>query len=213
MKKIDMENWDRRQHYEFFKNFDYPHYSISSKIDISEFKRCVDEKGLPFFMTMVYMLTKSINMVGEFKMRIRNDQVIEHEVINPIFTTMTEKRVFNFCSIDYREDYNSFIEESKEKVESSKSGQVEVSNDPNQDDCIYITCLPWVSFTHVNHPVHINHGHSIPVLTIGKYFKENEKTMMPFSVQAHHGLVDGIHMGDLFRVFQEVLDEPEKHLN
>jgi chloramphenicol O-acetyltransferase type A len=33
---------------------------------------------------------------------------------------------------------------------------------------------------------------------------------MPLSVQAHHALMDGIHMGRYFTLVQEYLDCPEK---
>lgn len=73
-------------------------------------------------------------------------------------------------------------------------------------DLIYITCIPWVSFTNLSHTISFNKDDSVPRLAWGKYFDENGKILMPFSVQAHHSFVDGIHMGKYFDALQEYLD-------
>ena len=53
---------------------------------------------------------------------------------------------------------------------------------------------------------------SIPRISWGKYFEESGKIKLPLSVQAHHALVDGIHVGQYFNTIQEILDDPVKYL-
>jgi Chloramphenicol O-acetyltransferase len=53
---------------------------------------------------------------------------------------------------------------------------------------------------------------SIPRISWGKYFEEVGKIKLPLSVQAHHALVDGIHVGQFFNTFQEILDNPVKYI-
>ena len=31
MKKLDLQNWNRKEHYEFFKNFDNPYFGIDER--------------------------------------------------------------------------------------------------------------------------------------------------------------------------------------
>jgi|GEM_PF-2208719 len=47
---------------------------------------------------------------------------------------------------------------------------------------------------------------SIPRLAWGKYFIDGDKILLPFSVQAHHSFVDGIHMGQYIDYLQAYLD-------
>jgi len=47
----------------------------------------------------------------------------------------------------------------------------------------------------------------VPRLAWGKYFEENGKILLPFSVQAHHSFVDGIHMGKYYECLQKYLNE------
>ncbi len=48
---------------------------------------------------------------------------------------------------------------------------------------------------------------SNPKVTWGKYFKQDDRVLMPFSVQVHHGLMDGLHVGRYFEMLQRYIDE------
>ena len=65
--------------------------------------------------------------------------------------------------------------------------------------------VPWVSFTSLQHAMSYHPHDSVPRISWGKFFNSGNKVMMPLSVQAHHALVDGRHMGSFFNLFQEYL--------
>jgi chloramphenicol O-acetyltransferase type A len=75
-----------------------------------------------------------------------------------------------------------------------------------RDDLIYITCLPWISFTHLSHTITINRNDSVPKISWGKYFTEGEKVLLPFSVQVHHALADGYQVSIYLDTLQKYLD-------
>lgn len=43
----------------------------------------------------------------------------------------------------------------------------------------------------------------------GNYFKEGDVLQMPLSVQGHHAVMDGIHMGRYYEKIQAYLDQPQ----
>jgi chloramphenicol O-acetyltransferase type A len=43
-------------------------------------------------------------------------------------------------------------------------------------------------------------------MVFGKMFDDGPRRKMPFSVEVHHALVDGLHVGRFFNLFQEKLD-------
>jgi hypothetical protein len=55
-------------------------------------------------------------------------------------------------------------------------------------------------------------NHSIPRFAWGKYFREGGALKMPLSMQAHHGLVDGLHFGRFYELVQALLDDPASAL-
>lgn len=207
MKYLDIENWDRKEHYNYFKGLDYPQFNICANLDITEFYKFIKERNMPFFISMLYLSTKTANGIKEFRLRIRDEKVVEHEIVNPSFTVMTSKGVFSFCAADFIDNFNDFLTNTSDKIEKTKN-HVMIEDEPGRDDLIYITSIPWVSFTSITHPVHMHPVDSIPRITWGKYFDDNGKIKLPFSVQCHHALVDGSHVGEYFNIIQETLKNP-----
>lgn len=211
MKYIDIENWNRKNHFNYFKQVDYPHFNICANLDITNFYRYIKENELPFFISMLYVSSKTANSIREFRFRIREDRVVEHETVNPSFTVMTEGDVFSFCTSDFTEEFKDFRTNTLMEIEKVKNN-VFMEDEPGRDDLLYITSIPWVSFTSITHPVQMNPADSIPRISWGKYFEEGGRMKIPLSVQVHHALADGIHVGRYFTGMQEILDNPSSCL-
>lgn len=211
MKYIDIANWKRKDHYNYFKQLDYPHFNICGNLDITSFYKYIKENKIPFFISVLYTSTKTANSIKEFKFRIREDNVIEHETVNPSFTVMTEGEVFSFCTSNFIDDFKKFKNNTLNQIEKVKNN-ISIEDEPGRDDLLYITSIPWISFTNITHPIQMNPVDSIPRISWGKCFEEGGKIKLPLSVQAHHALVDGIHVGQFFNTFQEILDNPVKYI-
>lgn len=213
MKKyIDIETWPRKQHFLFFKEMDYPHFNITANVDITTTFSYVKENNLSLFKTLVYLTTKAANNVTEFRYRLDNDKVVEYEMIHPSFTYLTQQEVFSFCTVDYLDDFKQFLIGVNNKI-AELTGSVDMEDDPARNDRIFITSIPWVSFTSITHPFNLDSSDSVPRIGWGKYFNENDKIKLPLSVQAHHALMDGLHVGKYFNHLQEMLDHPEESIN
>jgi chloramphenicol O-acetyltransferase type A len=76
------------------------------------------------------------------------------------------------------------------------------------DDMLFMTAIPWVSFTSFMHPINMHPCDTIPRFAWGKYFMEGERVRMPLSVQGHHAVMDGLHMARFYEKIQSYLDEP-----
>lgn len=211
MKFIDIENWNRKDHYNYFKQFDYPHFNICGNVDITNFYKYIKENQLPFFISILYAATRTANSIKEFRFRIRGDSVVEHEIVSPSFTVMADDEVFSFCTSNFIEKFEEFKISTLKQIAKVKS-RISIEDEPGRDDLLYITSIPWVSFTNITHPINMNPVDSIPRISWGKYFEENGKIKLPMSVQVHHALVDGIHVGQYFNTIQEILDNPANYL-
>lgn len=211
MNYVDIENWNRKNHYKYFKGLSYPQFSICANVDITEFYKFIKETGEPFFISMLYIAMKAVNDIKEFRYRIREDQVVEHDIIRPSFTTMTDEGVFSFCNAKYVLNFDEFKRATSELIEKTKK-QGSIEDEPGKDDLVYVTSIPWVSFTNITHPIHMNPVDCIPRIAWGKFFEDNGKRKLPLSVQVHHALMDGAHVGEYFMRIQELLDAPEEYL-
>jgi len=60
-----------------------------------------------------------------------------------------------------------------------------------------------------HYPLHLHPADSIPRFAWGKFFKEGRFLKMPLNVQAHHALMDGIHVGKFYEKVHGYLKKPE----
>ena len=211
MKYIDMETWKRRKQYEMFREMELPHFNICSNIDVRELKGYCREKKLSFFKCMLYLVARTVNGIPELRTRIKKDGIVEYPVVNPSFTVLGEDELFGFAKAEYSEDFESFYRSVEEGLEKVKNN-ITPDFDADMDSDFYLTTLPWVSFTSIQHPMHIVKKDCIPRIALGKYFEEGDKLLMPVALQAHHGLADGVHAGKFYMGLEELLKTPWEYL-
>ena len=208
MRKIDLETWPRREHYKLFRTFDHPHFNMCANVDLTAFYPALKQRGIPFTVGILYAISRAANEVPEFRCRIRGEDVIAHDLVHPSVTILVDDDLFSFCNIDYVENFPEFASGAARMIADVKEHPTLRSN-PEQDDRLYMTALPWVSFTSFTHPMKLHPADSIPRFAWGKFFKEGDKLKMPLSVQGHHALMDGLHMGRYYDKVQEYFQEPE----
>ena len=209
MKNIDLETWKRKEHFNFFYRMDYPQFNICFNLDISKFLKFTKDKKLSFYYAMIHAVTSVINDTEDFKYRIRNGNVVLHDHIHPSFTYMDNEEnndLFMLVTVDFKDDMYEFEKTAKEAGKNQKD-YFGLDKLIGRDDLIYITCIPWISFTHLSHTITINKNDSVPRISWGKYFKEGERVLLPFSVQVHHALTDGFHIGKYVEKLQRYIDE------
>ncbi len=116
-----------------------------------------------------------------------------------------ENDLFKYVAVELTDDIVSFAKKAKEQAEQQKEFFI-YKDAEERDDMLYITCLPWFSFTQVTHPISLNKEDSVPKISWGKYFQQDGKWLLPFSLQANHALLDGIHVGKFTALLQEYMD-------
>lgn len=196
-----MENFEkRRDRFELFDSMESPALNITFKLEVPDFRPFCKEKGYPPFHFFLYYLFKALMNVKNFRYRVYQGEVILIDRMIPSYTILNEENIFNFTRFEFSEDVSEFIKRSlSAKEESMKAKELihSASDVSARDlkDYIFITSLPWIDFTSIQHPVGKFKSADIPSLAWGKFTTLPEgKISMPFSVQAHHGFVDGYHI-------------------
>ena len=211
MRTIDLENWARQEHFDLYRTFDYPHFSMCAHVDITKFYSYVKHHGISFNLAVVYILTRTANAIPEFRYRIRGEDVVEHEIVHPSSTMMGKENVFSFCTMEYFAKFSEFTTRNSEKISLVREHPRLLGEDQERDDLLFMTAIPWVSFTSFMHPLKLPMD-SIPRFAWGKFFKDSESVKVPLSVQGHHAVMDGLHMGRYFEIVQGHFQQPENIL-
>lgn len=206
MRIIDRTTWERAEHYNFFRSMDYPQYNICMDVDITNFLKKTKVKKLPFYYAMIYAAMTAANEVEEFRYRIRGEEVVVHDVLHPSFTDLAQgSELFKFVTVELEATMEDFVAKAKDKSERQQKHLP--FEEMSREDLIYITCIPWISFTHLSHTINLRKDDAVPRISWGKYYSQGDKILLPFSVQVNHALVDGVHVGKYVEKLQEYLDQ------
>jgi chloramphenicol O-acetyltransferase type A len=73
----------------------------------------------------------------EFRYRIRAGEVVEHEIVHPSTTILTNEDLFSFCTIDYTEDFFLFAARAAEQIAYVQEHPT-VKDDPGQDASVLL---------------------------------------------------------------------------
>jgi chloramphenicol O-acetyltransferase type A len=210
MKEITFSNAHRKKHFEFFLAFEQPHFNICAPVDITEFRKWQKANGHSFNLSMVYFIAKALNGIREFRWRIRGNQVFEHTQVTPSFTVPTDDSdVFSFCTVPFNPVFSQFVT-SAQAIQAEMARNPSFEDEPGRDDYVFMSALPWISFTGVTQAMGTPRTDSVPRITWGKVTQKDGRFSMPLSIQAHHAVVDGAHTGRLFQNLERAFSGPEE---
>ena len=204
-REIDFESWERRTTFEFFKGYQDPFFNMAANLDVSRLYRFCKERGMPFSIAALYFSIATANEIREFRFRMIEEKVVEFERIEATQTMLNDDNTFSFCYFPMQDSLEEFVAaglESREKYGRLKTFDVEAE----RIDLIYYSVIPWVSFTSFKHANSGDNRQTVPRMVFGKMFEDGSRRLMPFSVEVHHALMDGYHVGRYFNLFQEKLD-------
>lgn len=197
---IDKENWARRSQFDFFRQLPNPHFSITAKVDVTTLETLRQTQKISLFNATLYAIMSAANAVPELRMRFRDQQVIQHDVVHASTTIPIDDDGFAFCGIAYTQNWKDFNNNCHTALKEAKQQQElreHIHDSDDSDKWIFLSCLPWINFTSLINP---NSGPDdcVPRISWGKMIHQESKWVIPVSIQVHHALVDGLHVGRFY---------------
>jgi len=209
MKYIDPKKWKRRKHFEFFRKFKHPHFNICTDVEITNTYGYTRKNKISISAAVLFAVMKTCNELEEFKYRIKGSRIKVPDIVHPGITVLTDNDVYSNTIVNFSEPFGEFLTEYRTAVERAKANIIVGEGQKKRDDLIYISALPWISFTSVTNPMPGNPSDSIPRIIWGKQFRRDGKILMPFSVQVNHALMDGVHVSKFYFKLSDFLKNPE----
>ncbi|WP_136666750.1 chloramphenicol acetyltransferase [Flavobacterium sp. H122] len=208
MKAINIDEWNRKEHYEFFSQLKSPFFGLTATINCTKAFNYAKANDVSFFAYYFHKSMTVVNSIKEFKYRIIDNAVYELDIINAGTTLAREDNTFAFSYIEYDEDFEIFNKNLLSEINEVKNSTgIRFNDDARKIDLIRHTTIPWLSFNAILHPNNHDNTDAIPKISFGKVYENNGEKLMPVSVEAHHGLMDGYHVCEYFRLFEELLNK------
>lgn len=202
-KIIDQNTWKRAAHCAVFRNCVEPAFCVTLELDITEFYRKIKQEKLPFTFAMIYAVAKCANRIEEFRYRFLEGQVVLFDKIDTAFTYLDKQtELFKVVNVPFAGNMGEYCKTAKQAAEEQR----EYFTGPLGNDVFQFSPMPWVTYTHVSHTNSGKRDNATPLFDWGKFYERDGKLLLPFSVQAHHSFVDGLHIGRLAENLQSWLN-------
>lgn len=206
-KQLDIANWNRKEHFEFFRKFEEPFFGLTATVDCTKAYSTAKSLGISFFTYYLHKTLAAVNAVEAFRYRIDGDHVVVYDRIDASSTIFREDTSFGFSYIEYHEDINIFAVIAQNEIERVRNTSGLFTREFNSDNLIHFSSVPWVNFTSLSHARSFTLADSCPKISYGKMTTTNGVMEMAISVHVHHGLADGYHVGLFLEKLQQLLNE------
>ena len=204
--KLDLNSWNRKEHFLFFKQMDEPFYGITTTIDCTQAYTKAKSLGVSFFSYYLHKTLSAVNAVENFRYRIIENEVYIFDVIDASATVMREDKTFGFSYMPFTENINEFTQIVQTEIERMQT-TTGVFTREYPENLIHFSALPWINFTSLSHARSFSWPDSCPKISYGKLLDEKGTKSMPISVHVHHGLADGYHVGLFLEKLQQFMNE------
>ena len=197
----------RRDRFALFDGMDSPAVNICFTLDLPDFRPWCREQGLGAFHVLLCAVLRAILKIENFRYRVLDGEVIRVDRLIPSFTVTNLHDDLNFAMFDWSDDVREFVARSR-AAGVAAAAMTELNTQyatlsPRQaKEQVFVTCIPWLDFTSIQHPTATLANPDIPSLAWGRFRDApGGRVQLPFAVQAHHGFVDGLH---IYRLGQQI---------
>ncbi len=204
-KKLNLETWNRKEHFLFFKQMEEPFFGVTITVDCTNAYKKAKELGVSFFTYYLHKTLIAVNSIEPFRYRIVNDEVYIFDRVDVSSTILREDKTFGFSQIEYSENINQFAENTKNEIARIQTTTGLLTREYSEN-LIHFSALPWINFTSFSHARSFSWPDSCPKISFGKMMDENGKKNMSMSIHVHHGLMDGYHVGEFVELFQKLMN-------
>ena len=196
---------DRRQ-YDFFRAMNHPHFGLVARVDVAPLWAFAKTRGAPVNRLVVHAVSTAANAVPALRRRIRGRGAeavaVEHARVHPSYAVETDAgEGFSFCEVGFRDGWTAFSVEAA-GAEAAMRADPSIADAPGRDDYLFLSAIPWVHFTGIQHAMHYHPHDSVPRISWGKVLPQGDRRLMPVSIQAHHALVDGRALGAFYAALE-----------
>ena len=214
-KTIDLTEYPRKAHLEYFMNMAHPQFNITAEVDVTALIQFSKQEKCSFFLSFLHIVALSADSVpqlrqrihrfspGETKLRERDGEppheyeIREYSQSPTSHTESAGNELYCYCALYHHMPWEAYIQTAAKQQKLARArGSLE--EDAEIEAFYFPTCIPWIHYSEVVHPM-TDRFDSNPRFSWGKFTEDfRGRMMMPLTVAAHHGLVDGIHIGKFY---------------
>ncbi len=205
MKYIDLNKWNRKQHFIHFSGLVDSSFAVTIPFNVTKAYQFSKQNNISFFAKYLHDCMKAINAIENLRYRIIDNKIVAYDVIHASPTLMRNDKTFGFSFIDFDNDLQVFIKNfdaEKKRIQNS----TDLFPPKNSIDCVYCSAMPWLHFVAHKEPFSGDES-AVPKIAFSKAERINDVLTMNVAINVDHALVDGYHVALFAEKFQKNLDK------
>lgn len=204
MKEINLSEWDRREIYSLYKGVSQPYYALSFPIDVTAVYEYKHAHEISFYYLMVFLCTKAINSVENFRYTEKDGQIFLLDERRPSATDACGSGLFKMVTFPMCADPNSFCRSAR-RISDAQTCLLDFSTEG--DDMIFFSSLPDLPTLAYTNPRNYadphESEHNIPSVNWGRYTEDGGRKTLVMTMEVNHRFVDGRHVSLFYKRLQE----------
>lgn len=202
-----VENYYRQQHFDFFRPYPNPFYSITFELDATALKALCKERGYPVYLNLCYFLTKAMQEVEDFRYRLLDDEIVLYDALHLGITVPSADGLFSFAHYEFHPDTETFNRRAAAHADEGR-GQATLET-RNHTNYTYCTAIPGVSFTSFVHATPADTTEGAARVAFGKFIEREGKLLVPVGMTVNHIFIDGSALGALADKAEQLFRAPQ----
>ena len=176
---IDMEKWERREHYHYYRDLLKVRYNLNVNVDITELLAQVKEQKLKFYPVFIYIIMRAVNQNREMRMQTDSEGRLGYwDECHPSYTIFhPDDKTFSDIWTEYSPDSPPSL--PVRDMEEYRDVKGVKAKPGRPDNFCAVSCVPWLSFTGYTSDTYSDSPMLFPVVLFGRYFEENGRILLP----------------------------------
>lgn len=213
---LDLSRWHRRAAHDLFRTYDNPYFNVCARIDVAALKAALaGVKGGTLGLACYHLALRLANAPEHeaFRLRLRgNTGVCVHDAVDGSTTVLRDDGSFAYAALPYEPAHADFSTRARRQIAAVRAGKAPTEADRPDDAVLHFTTLPWIHFTSFSHARNWRQPDAIPKFAFGRADAEGARLWLPLSVEVHHALMDGVHLGHYLQHFEQAAQAPSDWL-
>ncbi|WP_297639204.1 CatA-like O-acetyltransferase [uncultured Clostridium sp.] len=186
-------------------------YNLTVNVDISILMEFIKKNDYRVYPTFTWIVSRAINNHIEFRMGYdKENNLGYYDVVHPDYSVLNDKtKIMDTLCTEYNNEFSTFYKAMVNDLDNYKNFGMKTER---KRDSFIVSCIPWLTYSSFNVSNESGYQFLFPMVTWGKYFDVEEKTLMPVTLQIHHAVADGYHCSLFYEDLERVLKNPEEYL-
>jgi len=210
---LNTDTWARREAFDYFRGFDKPYFSACVRLDAAPLKAAAAARGASFTLASHFVALRLANLHEPLRYRLEGGRVRIHAAVHGSTTVLRDDESFGFAYLQHTPDFAAFCAQGGAAMTAARAHQRPLEPRVDEAALVHFTTLPWLHFTSFSHARNWGRDDAVPKIAFGRLQAEGERLWLPFSVEVHHALMDGLHLGRYVQALEAALADPAAWLD